>query len=271
MTAVRGRRVLITGAGHGLGKELARAFGQAGALVIVTDVDAGRVEAAVAELTAAGVVASGCPLDVTKPGSVAAARARVLAEGGPIDVLVNNAGVVFGGDFLAVPEERHRATVAINLSGLLTVTHAFLPDLIARPAAHVVNVASASAFVALPFAASYAATKWAVLGFSESLREELRVLRRSHVKVTTVCPSYIDTGLFAGARPARLTWLLRAADVARRTVRAVQRDRELLVLPWTARLLQALSGVMPRWLFRRVCAWLGVDTSMSGWTGRNSG
>jgi short-subunit dehydrogenase len=267
MTAVRGRRVLITGAGHGLGKELARAFGRAGAEVVVTDRDLERVTATVSELMAAGVVASGHMLDVTEAEQVLAVRDRVLAERGPVDVLVNNAGVVFGGDFLSVPEARHRATVAVNLTGVLTMTHAFLPSLLERPAAHLVNVGSASALVALPFAASYAATKWAVLGLSESLREELRVRGRRNVRVTTVCPAYIDTGLFAGARPARLTWLLRAADVARRTVWAVERDRELLILPWTARLLHAVSGLMPRALFRRLCSWLGVDTGMAGWTG----
>jgi short-subunit dehydrogenase len=179
--------------------------------------------------------------------------------------------VVFGGAFADVPFDRHRATVEVNLLGLLAVTHAFLPGLIARPAAHVVNVASASAVVPLPGAASYAATKWAVLGFSDSLREELRGQGHRHVRVTAVCPSYVGTGLFAGVRPPRLTWLLDPEDVAAATVRAVERDRELVLLPWTVRVLYGVSGVLPRRAFHRLCNRLGVSTSMAGWRGHPAG
>jgi NADP-dependent 3-hydroxy acid dehydrogenase YdfG len=160
MTAVRHRRALVTGAGHGLGRAIAHRLARAGAEVVVTDRDADRVAAVVGELTAAGLRAVGFPLDVTSDEQILAARDRA----GPVDVLVNNAGVVFGGEFGAVPLARHRTTVDVNLSGVLAVTHAFLPGLAGRPAAHVVNVVSASAVVGLPFGASYAATKWAVLG-----------------------------------------------------------------------------------------------------------
>src|SRR5207237_4715652 len=136
-----------------------------GAQGVAPDLDPERVERAIAELNAVGPAACGYALDVTSPEQVAAVRARLHAEHGPVDVLVNNAGVVFGGAFLDVPLARHLATVGVNLSGVLAVTHAFLPDLIGRPAGHVVNIASASAVLALPLAVSYAATKWAVLGF----------------------------------------------------------------------------------------------------------
>ena len=90
-------------------------------------------------------------------------------DGGPIDVLVNNAGLVFGGAFLDVPLERHLTTYRVNTLGLVAMTHAFLPDLMAGRDGHVVNVASASGFIGLPFGATYASSKWAVLGFSELL------------------------------------------------------------------------------------------------------
>jgi short-subunit dehydrogenase len=194
-------------------------------------------------------------------------RERIHAEGGPIDFLINNAGVVFGGPFLQVPAARHRATVEVNLIGLLNVTQAFLPDLLSRPDPHLINIASASAFVALPWGASYAATKAAVLSFSESLREELRVLGHRHIAVTAVCPSYVDTGLFAGAKPPRLTWVLRPETVAEAVYQAVLHRREVVILPWTARLVVALGGMMPRRVFGRLCAALGVSTSMKEWRG----
>src|SRR5436853_4278042 len=112
-----GKRVLITGAGHGLGRALAIEFARVGAEVIVTDREATRADEVVAELKSQGRTAFAYTFDVTVPVQVVAVHDRLHSEHGPIDVLVNNAGVVFGGEFLKVPVERHLATVAINLSG----------------------------------------------------------------------------------------------------------------------------------------------------------
>lgn len=258
---VSGKRALVTGAGAGLGRAIAHALSRAGARVVVTDVDGERAAAVATELKTDGFA-----LDVTSNEQVAAVREQVVA-GGPVDLLVNNAGVVFGGPFLDVPMAKHAATIAVNLTGLLNVTHALLPALLGRPEAHLVNIASASALVPLPWGATYAATKAAVVSFSESLREELRVMGQRHVSITAVCPSYIATGLFAGARPARMTWMLTPESVASAVVRAVERKQELVILPWTARLLYSVAGTLPAGLHRRLCASLNVSTSMIGWHG----
>jgi len=262
-----GKRVLITGAGHGLGRAIALEFAGAGAVVVVTDHEPARVAAVVAEIKALGHDVVGYPLDVTIPEQVIAVRKQVHAAGGPIDVLVNNAGIVAGGPFLDVPLDGHLRTVAVNLNGVLAVSHAFLPDLLDRQAGRVVNIASASALVALPHAASYAATKWAVLGFSESLREELKLAGHHHVRVTAVCPSFIATGLFAGVKPPRLTRLLQPEAVARAVRRAAERGTEFVLLPRSVRLLYAVGGLLPRRLYLGLCRRLGVSASMTGWRG----
>jgi all-trans-retinol dehydrogenase (NAD+) len=262
MTVVRDKRVLITGAGHGLGRAIAERFARAGAEVIVTDRDPARAAAVAQSVNQSGGRTFAYPLDVTSAEEVRAVRERVRGERGPVDILVNNAGVVYGGPFLKVPLERHRSTVEVNLLGVLTVTHAFLPDLINRPEGHIVNIASAAAVVALPWAASYSATKWALLGFSDSLREELRLQSHLHVRVTAICPSYIDTGLFTGARPARLTRLLKPETVADATLRAVERNREMVLLPRTVQMFYRVARHLPRGLYRRVCGWLGISASM---------
>lgn len=267
MRSLQHKRVLITGAGRGLGRALAWHFARAGAEVLVTDRDLAAVAAVCQELQKAGHVAAAHALDVTDVQEVVRLRDQLLHERGPIDVLVNNAGVVAGGAFLKVPLERHRWTFEVNLLGLVAVTHAFLTDLVCRPEGHLVNIASASAIIALPWATTYAASKWAVLGFANSLREELRLQGHHHVGVTTICPSYIDTGLFAGAKPARLTWLLTPDSVAAAVVRAVRRRQQTVLLPWTVRLLAACAGFLPRSLFQRLCAGLGVSTSMANWQG----
>lgn len=265
-----GKRVLITGAGNGLGRAIAYEFARAGSEVIVTDREQSRVEAVVAELRGMGCQATGYTFDVTIPQQINDIRDQLHRERGPIDILVNNAGTVHGGEFLQVPLERHLATLAINLSGLIAVTHAFLPDLISRPESRLINIASAAAVLALPLAASYAASKWGVLGFSESLREELRQLGHRHVRVSTICPSYISTGLFEGAKPARLTSLLTPESVARAVCRATVRGTEFVMLPRTARLLYSVASLMPRSLFAFICRQLGVTTSMTQWRGRSN-
>jgi short-subunit dehydrogenase len=265
------KRVLVTGAGQGLGRALAVHFARAGAEVIVTDVAAERAARVAEELAADGRPPLSYTLDVTSAEQVRDVRERIQADRGPIDVLVNNAGVVFGGGFLDVPLERHRLTVDINLCGIMTVTHTFLPDLLARPEGYLVNIVSASAVVALPWATSYAASKAAALSFSDSLREELRLTGRRNVRVMAVCPSYISTGLFDGAKPPMMTWILQPDFVAASTVRAVERGRDFLILPWTARLLYSTTGWMPTALYRRLCAWLGVSTSMTEWRGHATG
>ena len=265
-----GKRVLITGAGHGLGRAIAFAFAQEAAEVIVTDLDAQRVAATVDELKSANAVASGYQLDVTAPDSIRAVRDQLLADRGPIDILVNNAGIVFGGEFVTVPIEKHFKTIEVNLCGTLAVTQVFLPDLVARPEGHIVNIASAAAVVPVPWGVSYAASKAAVLAFSESLREELRVQGHRHVAISTICPSYISTGLFAGARPPRLTRIMTPERVARAVVQTVHRNKKFVMLPWTGRFLYAIANVLPAPCFRAICRLMGVSRSMIDWRGHSA-
>jgi all-trans-retinol dehydrogenase (NAD+) len=260
---VAGSRVLITGAGQGLGFAIASAFAHAGAKVVVTDLNADSVNQAVEKLPGA----CGYALDVTVPEQIADVRARLNAEHGPPDILVNNAGVAFGGAFLAVPLAKHLTTANVNFSGLIAVTHAFLPDLLARPVAHLVNIASASAVIALPMATTYAASKWAVLGFTESVREELWLLGHRHVGVTAICPGFITTGLFGGARPVNLTGWLTPESVAAAVVRAVEKRREFVMIPWALRAMYGLCAGFPRRVYRGLCRTLGVSHSMTGWQG----
>lgn len=258
-------RVVITGGARGLGLALAHAFLARGARLVLLDRDEAELDRAVAAL---GPHVVGHRLDVTDPVAVAALRDEILADG-PVDVLVNNAGVVFGGAFAAVPVAKHLTTVMVNLGGLLAVTHAFLPHLESRPRAAILNVSSASAFVALPYGTSYAASKAAVLSFSESLGEELHVRGHHHVRVSALCPSYITTGLFAGATTALGTWLLTPESVAAAGVRMVERGTARKVQPWTAAVLLVGFGWLPRPLFHTIARLFGVSRSMAGWKGRS--
>ncbi len=261
------KTVLITGGARGMGLEMARQFSAAGAAVVIADLDGAAATTAAGEL---GPRAGCVTLDVTDLESIAAARARIRSEHGRVDVLINNAGVVFGGPFLEVPIERHQATFRVNVDGVVAVTHAFLGDLIDAPEGHLVNMASASGFLGLPFGSTYAASKWAVIGFSESIRMEMLRLGHRHVGVTTVCPSYVATGMFEGVRPPLLTPLLTPERMAKLVVKAVRRRQVAVLEPWMVKVTPAIMALLPRSISDRVSDLFGASTSMVTWTGREN-
>lgn len=265
MRTLNGRKVLITGGASGLGKMLAKKLRDAGAFVGIADLNARALRATAREL---GVRAY--ELDVTNPGSIQKCRKAFLADFKNIDILVNNAGVVFGGDFASTPLDQHRLTFEVNAIGPVSVTHAFYADLCARADATIVFVASASGYIGLPNGTSYASSKWAAIGFAESLRLELQEEGKKHVHVTTVCPSYIDTGMFSGAEAPLFTPMLETEDVADAIVKAIQSNRKFVELPWIVRWIQTLRGLLPLSLFDRVMHLTGVSKSMMHWKVKSS-
>jgi len=268
MSKLDGRRVLITGGAQGIGFEMAKKFAGRGAEIVIADLNEGKLAEAKAEIEAMGVSAWGFPVDVTNPASIASLRAQIAAEAGPIDVLVNNAGVVFGGPFIETPLDQHFKTYEVNTLGLVAMTHAFLPGLIDRPEAHVVNISSASGFIGLPYGSTYASSKWAVIGFSESIRSELNMLGHKHVHVTIVCPSYIGTGMFEGAEAPKTTHLLEPDFVAEKVVHAVEHNSVYVMEPWIVKVTPLLRDLLPVKLYDRISHLFGADTSMAHWTGR---
>ena len=257
---IAGKRVLITGAGNGLGRELALAFSDADAEVIVTDIDSESVTKTAELVQAAGGTTICLSADVTDVDSVMEIRSQLHRLHGPIDVLVNNAGTVCGGAFLDVSIAAHRTTMEVNALGPLIVTHVFLPDLIARAEAHCVNIVSAAGMIAMPYGAAYAASKWAALGLSDSIREELRSAGHRHVGVTAVCPGLLDTELFAASRQPRLMPRLNAAGLAKQIVRAVKTNKKYLLTPWLAKIIPISNATLPLCIRQRIFDWLGVTT-----------
>ena len=271
MRTLEDKRVLITGGASGIGYAMAQHFGAQGARLVLTDINEPLLAQAATRLRDAGREVAEYRLDVTDPEDVARARDRINADGGPIDVLVNNAGTVFGGYFLDVPLERHLTTLGVNLLGPVILTHAFLPDLIARPDAHLVTIASLAGYGGAPGGSTYGASKWGVIGFSESIELELAKQGHTHVHVTTVCPGVVSTGLFEGARPLRLTSVLTPDDVAQAVVRGVLHDRGYVRTPWLVKVAPVLRGVLPHRAFNAVNGFFGGTTTMDTWTGRGTG
>jgi all-trans-retinol dehydrogenase (NAD+) len=269
MSEIAGRHVLVTGGASGIGRLVAQRMAALGGRVSIWDIRQGPLEAAVAELDKAGrEPAHGLLCDVSRREDVYRAAEETRAAAGPVDILINNAGVVSGRPLLELPDEKIEATFAINTLSLFWTTKAFLPAMIERGRGHLVTIASASALIGVAKLSDYAASKWAAMGFDESLRAELKRSAPA-LRTTVVCPYYIDTGMFRGvkSRFPRLLPILREDDVAARIVRAVQRDQRRLLLPPLVRLLP-LMRILPVGAFDRLASFLGVNASMDEFVGR---
>lgn len=267
MTSLKMKRVLITGAAQGLGFAMARKFAAAGAEVVITDLRGEAAEAAAERLREEGGRSRAYAMDVTDEASIAEVRERLREEAGGIDVLVNNAGVVFGGPFTEIPLEQHRLTYRVNVEGMVAVTHAFFNDLLDAPRGHVVFIASASGFVGLPGGSTYASSKWAVIGFAESIRAELKHSDRSRVGVTTVCPTYINTGMFEGVEPPKTTEMLDPEEIADKVVEAVERRKIWVLEPWIVKITPFLKNCLPTPIADFLSDAFGATKSMDSWRG----
>jgi 3-oxoacyl-[acyl-carrier protein] reductase len=219
---------LVTGATHGIGRAAAFALGRAGYRVGVCARTAGRVESLVAELRAAGLEAAGGAADVADPGEVTAVVEHVSKSLGEIGVLINNAGVLIARPIEELTLEDWDATMATNLRGLFLMTRAVLPPMRARGRGDIVNVASLAARNGFAGGSAYAASKHAVLGFGRSLMLELR---KEGIRVITVCPGSVDTGMLRDqpmlrSDPARI---LQPEDVAETILHSLRLPHRAMV------------------------------------------
>jgi short-subunit dehydrogenase len=227
------RVVAVTGGGRGIGLATARALAARGARVAVGDLDGGLAAQAGGEL--------GFPLDVSSRESFAAFVGTVADRIGPIDVLINNAGVMHVGPFLEEDDAWTRRQLDVNVHGVILGCKLVLPEMVARGSGHIVNVASVAAKVGVPREAVYAATKHAVLGLSESLRAELR---GTGVELSVVMPGLVRTELAAGTLKG--SKVLAPEDVAQAIVKTVERPRFDVYVPRAYRGLPVLAAVLPR-------------------------
>jgi all-trans-retinol dehydrogenase (NAD+) len=198
-------------------------------------------------------------------------RAAVLAAGertGPVDIVINNAGVVSGRSLLDSPAASIDRTLDVNLRSLFWVTQAFLGQMIERRTGYVVTVASAAGLVAGSKMADYAASKAGAIAFNEALRNELRD-QDAGVGAMVVCPFYIDTGMFAGvkSRYPLLLPILEPRQVAGAVLRGIERGAKQLIMPPLVSTVPLLR-LLPVGLFDWVADQLGINESMEEFAGR---
>jgi NAD(P)-dependent dehydrogenase (short-subunit alcohol dehydrogenase family) len=232
--SLTGRVVAVTGGARGIGLATARAFLAAGARVAVGDVDGDLAAAAGADIAG--------PLDVRDLASFETFLKAVEADLGPVDVLVNNAGVAPTGQFAQQEQPLIDLQVDVNLRGVLLGTRLVLPGMLARRRGHIVNVASLAGRIPLPDGAVYSATKHAVVGLTAAVQAEVR---SSGVRLTAVLPTFVRTSLVAGLS-LRGVPVVAPERVAAAIVRAVRRGGPVTVA------VPRWMGLLPRWTYRLV-------------------
>lgn len=193
------RRVLITGAGSGLGRALAFCFAENGWRVACADINIDAANDTVRRITEFGVGAMGLWVDVGDDGAVEDMRDEILAAWDGVDMIICNAGVACAGSIADSSLEDWRWTLNINLMGVVRCCRAFLPAMLRQARGHVVNIASFAGIANAPHMAAYSASKAGVISFSETLRAEL-ALKASGMKVSVVCPSFFQTNLMQSSR-----------------------------------------------------------------------
>jgi all-trans-retinol dehydrogenase (NAD+) len=262
------QKILITGASSGIGKLMAETFAAEGARVILWDCNRLTLEAAEKELTERGLRCTTYLCDVSSRDSVYDTAKRVIDEHGPIDILINNAGVVSGRPLLEISDAEIERTFGVNALAPIWTTRAFLPAMIKRDRGHIVTIASAAGLIGAPKMTDYAASKHAAIGFDDALRSELRHLGHRGIRTTVVCAYFISTGMFDGAGTATPLFPILTPDYAtRQIVRAISRGRRRLLLPRAVAVVY-LGRLLPVPIFDWIVRALGVTRSMDGFTGR---
>ena len=271
MKNVAGKKVLVTGAAMGLGKLFAtRAVAEGAETVVLWDINESALKETAAELESQGGTVEAYMVDVSSAESVVAAAEMVRSEVGDIDVLINNAGIVRGNKYFWETESNAdiEQTMAINSLAPMYIAKEFLPAMIAsKSEARIVNIASSAGLLANPRMAVYAASKWAAVGWSDSVRLELEQAGHDHVRITTVCPTYINTGMFDGTKKILFTPMLEQEDVVDTTWKEMKKGGPFVILPWTSKFNKALQGFLPTRLRDFYLDRVGVYDSMSEFKG----
>lgn len=207
-------------------------------------------------------------VDVRNKEQVSEVSKEVIKEQGTIDILFNNAGIIVGKSFADHSYEDIENTIAVNSLGLMYVARAFLPAMIKKGFGRIINIASAAGLTPNPGMTVYAASKWAAVGWSDSLRIELEQ-NHENIKVLTVMPSYINTGMFDGVKAPLLIPLLDPEKISAKILNSVEKEKIILREPLMIKLSPFVRGILPARIYDFVAGKiLKVYSSMNTFKGR---
>ncbi len=262
----KNKTVLITGGASGIGKIMGRKVLEKGAKqLIIWDINEAGMTAVKEEFSALGKVAT-YKVDISDLAQIKTQAKQVKDDHDFVDVVINNAGIIVGKYFSEHTEKDIQKTMAINANAPIYITQQFIPEMLEKNTGHICNIASSAGLISNPKMSLYVASKWAVTGWSDSLRIEMQQLKKN-IKVTTVTPYYISTGMFAGVKS--LVPILKPETAARKIIRGIERHKIYVSMPWSVHFVRFAQGILPV----RVFDWfvggvMGVYKTMDEFKGR---
>jgi all-trans-retinol dehydrogenase (NAD+) len=247
MKTLKENLVLITGGASGIGKIMAGLFLKEKARVVIWDINRQKIDETINELSSLGFI-KGFEVDISDTKMVEETAAKVKEEVGTIDILINNAGIVVGKHFNEHTVEEIKRTMEINAYAPMIVTSKFIDDMMDRNSGHICNIASSGGLLSNPKMSVYVASKWSVIGWSDSLRLEMLQMKKN-IYVTTVMPYYINTGMFDGVK-SQLIPILDSESASRKIIKAIRRNKTMITIPgYIYKLTRISQGLFPIGLF----------------------
>lgn len=268
MTKLKNKTVLITGGASGIGLLMAEIMINKGASnLIILDIDKAALIKVKGDLNSPNCPVLTIPVDISEDDQLKNAVEQIESANLNVDVLINNAGVVTGKNFSEHTFKDIDRNMKVNSLAPMKLSLLLLPGMIKRKTGHIINISSAASMLSNPKMAVYCASKWAMTGWSDSLRIEMEQ-QRTGVKVLTVTPYYIDTGMFEGVR-SPIVPILKPMTIVNKIIKAIERDKIIIRSPWIIYTLPFIKGILPkRWLDVLIGKIFGIYHSMDKFKGR---
>ncbi len=264
----KNKKVLITGGASGIGKIMAKKSLERGiSHLVIWDINEEGLVKTKEEFSNFGIFISTYKVDVSALDEIKINAQKVRTEVGKIDILINNAGIVVGKYFHENTHLDIQKTMLINSNALMHIALEFLPEMMRENSGAICNIASSAGLISNPKMAVYAASKWAVNGWSDSLRLEMEQLKKN-ISITTIMPFYINTGMFDGVK-SKLIPILEPEPTAEKIIRAIENKRKILAMPLPYWFIRLSQGLLPLPIFDWVMDNIfGVYDTMKYFKGR---
>ena len=249
MYSIADKTMLVTGGNRGMGKLFCEHGVAEGAKIIIWATNEQTMKETADELTRRGGEVYTYKVDVSNRKAIEEAAENVLKEHGTVDILINNAGIVVSAYFWEHTNDQIEKTMRINSEALMYICRAFLPGMMEKREGRIVNLASAAGLISNPKMSVYCASKWAVNGWSDSLRLELEQEGYDNICVTTVTPGYVNTGMFEGAKAPLMTPIIEPEPFVQMVWESMKKGKVVVRSPWTVYLVAIMKGILPIRLF----------------------
>ncbi|XP_069599491.1 17-beta-hydroxysteroid dehydrogenase 13-like [Ranitomeya imitator] len=255
---VSGEIVLITGAGHGIGKITATEFAKLHSVLVLWDINKNGVEETAEQCRNLGAKVYTYLVDCSKREDIGQAAEKVKEEVGDVNILINNAGVVFCADLLSLEDNQIQKIFEVNVLAHFWTTRAFLPSMMRKNHGHIVTIASSAGLLGVPFLVDYCSTKFAAVGYHKALTAELAALKMSGIKTSCLCPVFVDTG-FVKNPSTRFAPVLLPEDVAKTLVDGILINKKMIYIPSFVSLTGVLDLFLPERALKALSAFQSIQ------------